>query len=124
LLTTVDDPDLLVRSSAANVLVQHREHAAQVISALLGLAQDKAPRVRETALFALEEIVRFVPPRSPEAQAVAQAAIAALDDPSPAVRLEACRALYVFVQGQKADPRWPGWRARERAITASVPWGS
>jgi hypothetical protein len=37
-------------------LSRHRDHAARVVSALLGLTKDVAPQVRETALVALEEI--------------------------------------------------------------------
>ena len=101
LLTTVNDADVQVRCSAARGLSRHREHAAQVVTTLLRLTKDKAPRARETALSALET---FAARGSPEAQAVIQAAISALDDPKPAVRLEAGRALYVLGQGSRGVP--------------------
>jgi HEAT repeat protein len=101
LLATVDDADLQIRCSAALSLSQHREHAAQVVTALLSLTKDKAPLARETALFAMENVAAR---GSAEAQAVIQAAISALDDPKPAVRLEAGRALYVLGQGSKGVP--------------------
>lgn len=100
LLMAVNDPDSQVRSSAALALSQHREHAAHV-SALLALTKDKVPRVRETALLALEN---FVVRGSPASQAIAQTAVAALDDPSPDVRLEAGRTLYMLGQGSRAVP--------------------
>jgi hypothetical protein len=50
LLTTINDPDEQVRSYAALALSRHCDHAAQVVSALLGLSKDVAPQVRETAL--------------------------------------------------------------------------
>ncbi len=101
LLATVNDPDAQVRSRAAVALSQHREHSTQVVAALIGLMKDQVPQVRETALVALEKIVT---PGSPEASAVVQAVISALDDPKPAVRLEAGRALYVLGQGSRAVP--------------------
>jgi HEAT repeat protein len=82
-------------------LSQHREHAAQVVTALLSLMKDKAPLARETALNAMENVAAR---GSAEAQAVIQAAISALDDRKPAVRLEAGRALYVLGQGSKGVP--------------------
>jgi hypothetical protein len=90
-----------VRSSAALALSRHRNQAAQVVSALVGLTKDVAPQVRETALVALERIIAR---GSPEAQAVIQAVVALLDDPKPAVRLEAGRALYVLGQGRRGVP--------------------
>ena len=101
LLAALHDPDSPVRAAAANSLGIYREHAPEVVTALLGLAKDKAPRVRETALFALE---RLVARGSPEAQSFTQAAVAALEDPSPDVRLEAGRALYVLGTGRLAVP--------------------
>jgi HEAT repeat protein len=101
LLATVDDADVQIRCVAAHGLSRHREHAAEVLTVLLSLTKDKVPRARETALFALEN---FAVRGSPEAQAVIQVAVSALDDPDPAVRLEAGRALYVLGQGSKGVP--------------------
>ena len=86
LLGAIDDPDAFVRSSAAMALMRRRDHVAQVVSLLIGLTKDKDPRVRLTALFALEQFPVRV---SPEADAITEVAVAALNDPKPAVRLEA-----------------------------------
>ena len=118
LLATVNDPDAQVRSRAAVALSQHREHTAQVVAALLGLMKDQAPQVRETALVALEKIVT---PGSHEASAVVQAVISALDDPKPAVRLEAGRAYSYWARGVGPCPLWPDWCAKRGAITVLVP---
>ena len=101
LLSAVNDSDPQVRSLAVNVLARYREHAAEIVSAVVGLTRDADPRVREQTLFTLEGLVKR---GSPEAQTVIQAAVTALDDPKPAVRLEAGRALYVLGQGSRAVP--------------------
>ncbi len=80
-------------------LARRRDHGAEVVSLLTGLVHDKDVRVRQTALFALEQL----PVRgSPHADAIIEAAVGALDDRKPEVRLEAGRALYVFGQAQRS----------------------
>ena len=101
LLAAINDPDAQVRARAALALSGNGEHTAQVVAALVGLVKDQSASVRETALFSLERIVK---PGSAEAQAAIQTIVAALDDPKPAVRLEAARALYVLGQGRRAVP--------------------
>jgi HEAT repeat protein len=101
LVAALDDPDAIVRSSAAMALTRRRDHAAEVVSLVLGLMKDKHPRVRERALFALES---FRPRGSTEVDAIVAAAILALDDPNPEVRLEAGRALHVFGQDLRSVP--------------------
>ncbi len=101
LLGAIDDPDAFVRSSAAMALTQRRDHAGEVLPLLSGLTKDKDPHVRVAALFAME---RFPVRGSPEADPLVAAAVAALEDPKPQVRLEAGRALYVFGQGRRSLP--------------------
>jgi HEAT repeat protein len=101
ILATVHDPDAQVRARAAVALSGHGEHADRVVATLLALLDDEAPWVRESVLVALE---RIVTPGSPGAPSVIHAVIPALNDPKPAVRLEAVRALYVLGQGTRAVP--------------------
>jgi HEAT repeat protein len=101
LVAATNDPDAIVRSSAGMVLTQCRDHAVQVVSLLIGLTHDKDAGVRKRSLFALESFRGRVPA---EGDAIITAAVAALDDPKPDVRLEAGRALYVFGQGQMSVP--------------------
>ena len=99
LLATINDPEPRVRARAAVGLGSHPEHTAEVVSTLIALLQDQALEVRESALVALE---RMITAGSPERAVVAEAVVSALDDPKPAVRLEAARALHVFGQGKLA----------------------
>jgi HEAT repeat protein len=99
LTVLVKDDDPHVRASAAHALTGHRAHSAEVLALLLGLLQDESSRVRQGALFAIEQLVT---PRSPEVATVIPALVTALDDPSAAVRLEAARALYVIGRGELA----------------------
>jgi HEAT repeat protein len=101
ILATVHDPDPQVRARAAVALSGHGEHPGQVVATLLALLDEGVPWVRESVLVALEKIVT---PGSPKAPSVIQAVISALNDPKPAVRLEAGRALYVLGQGTRAVP--------------------
>jgi HEAT repeat protein len=93
LLQAVKDPDPMVRAQAATALAGRRDHYGEVVSILRGLMKDPAPRVREVTIFRLES---FVKPDAPDVATLLPDLVAALDDPSPAVRLEACRAFYVY----------------------------
>jgi HEAT repeat protein len=101
LLAAVNDTDAQVRSRAAIALGQYREHTDRVLGVLVGLMKDHVPKVRESVLVALERIVAR---GSAEVRAILPALIAALDDPKPAVRIEACRALYMLGEGKRAVP--------------------
>jgi HEAT repeat protein len=101
LLAAAKDPDPLVRGAAVIALRGRPDHFAEVFAILWGLMKDPDPRVREAAIFHLET---FVKPGSPEATSLLPDLIAALDDPKPAVRLEACRALYVYGRLPRAVP--------------------
>src|SRR5689334_17946383 len=101
LLAAAKDPDAMVRCAAAIALRDRRDHFAEVLAILRGLMKDPDPRVREAAIFHLET---FVKPGAPEVATLLPDLIAALDDPRPAVRLEACRALYVYGQLPRAVP--------------------
>jgi HEAT repeat protein len=102
LLDAAKDPDPLIRARAAQALGGRRDHFAEVFPILRGLVKDPDPHVRETAIFTLE---RFVQHNSPEAATLVPDLVAALDDPMPAVRLEACRALLVYGRLKKESPR-------------------
>jgi HEAT repeat protein len=101
LLAAAKDPDPLVRGAAVVALRDRRDHFAEVLAIFRGLMKDPDPRVREAAIFHLET---FVKRGSPEMSTLLPDLIAALDDPKPAVRLEACRALYVYGQLPRAVP--------------------
>lgn len=101
LLAAAKDPDPLVRDTAAMALRDRRDHYAEVFAILRGLMNDPDARVRGDAIFHLET---FVKPGSPEATTILPDLISALDDPNPTVRLEACRALYVYGQLPRAVP--------------------
>jgi HEAT repeat protein len=101
LLAAVNDTDAQVRSRAAIALGQYREHTDQVLGVLVGLMKDQVSKVRESVLVALERIVAR---GSAEVRVIMPTLIAALDDPKPAVRLEAARALYVLGEGKRALP--------------------
>ena len=100
-LAAAKDPDPTIRAAAVTALQKRRDHFAEVLPILLGLMKDPDPRVREAAIFHLES---FVARGSPEVSILIPELVAALDDPKPAVRLEACRALYVFGQLPRAVP--------------------
>jgi HEAT repeat protein len=93
LLAAAKDPDPMIRASAASALSGRRDHFAEVLSVLRALMNDPSPRVRESTIVMLE---RFVKPGSPEVSTLIPELVAALDDPKPAVRIEACRALYTY----------------------------
>jgi HEAT repeat protein len=101
MLAAAKDSDPWVRASAARALGGRRDHFAEVVATLQGLMKDPSPRVRECAILELES---FVKPGSSEVLSLIPDVLAALDDPKPAVRLEACRALYVYKRLQ-ADSR-------------------
>ena len=94
LLAAAKDPDSLIRASAATALRGRRDHFAEVLPILRGLMKDSSPDVRVAAMIGLEI---FVKPGEPEWPALVADFIAALDDPNPAVRMEACRSLRVRV---------------------------
>ena len=102
LLAAASDPDPMVRASAATALRGRSDHYDEVFPILRKQMRDSSPRVRESAIFVLES---FVKPGSPEASTLIPAPLAALEDPKPAVRLEACRALYVYGRLQAESGR-------------------
>jgi HEAT repeat protein len=102
ILAAAKDSDPIVRASAARALGGQPEHIEQVLPILRTLMKDPHPYVRECAILELES---FVKPGSPEAPALISEFVAALDDPKPAVRLEAARALYIFGRMQAESKR-------------------
>ena len=98
LLAAAKDKDPMIRAAAANALRFRRNRFAEVFAVLRGLMKDPAPSVREAAILHLEA---FVKPGSPEMSALLPDLAAALEDPRPSVRLEACRAFLVFGRLQK-----------------------
>ncbi len=101
LVAAAKDADPLVRCAAVIALRDRRDHLAEVFTILRGLMKDSDSRVREAAIFHLET---FVKPGSPEVTTLLPDLVAALDDPRPAVRLEAGRALYVYGELSRAVP--------------------
>jgi HEAT repeat protein len=101
LLAAAKDKDPMIRAAAVTALQGRRDHFAEVLAILRGLVKDPDPRVREAAIFHLET---FVKPGSPEVVTLLPDLLATLEDPKPAVRLEACRALYVYGQLPRAVP--------------------
>ncbi len=101
LLAVAKDADPRVRFQAATALCGRPDHSAEVLPMLKDLMKDTAPQVRERAIFSLESLVK---PGTPEAATLLPDLVAALDDPNPSVRLEACRALDVYGRLQ-ADSR-------------------
>ncbi len=101
LLQVVKDPDPMVRAQATTALGGRRDHYGEVVAILRGFMKDPDPRVREVTIFRLES---FVKPDAPEVSTLLPDLTAALDDPSPAVRLEACRAFYVYGRLPQAVP--------------------
>ena len=93
LLVAARDPDPWVRASAVRGIGSRRNHFAEVFPIVRGLLKDESPRVRECAILALETLVR---PGSSEASTLIPELLAALDDATPTVRLEACRAFFVL----------------------------
>jgi HEAT repeats len=93
LLAAAKDPDPVVRAAAASALSGRRDHFVEVLAVLRGLMKDPNPQVREGTIVMLE---RFVTPDAPEVSILIPELVAALEDPKPAVRLEACRALYAY----------------------------
>ena len=102
LLAAAKDRDPMIRAAAANALRFRRDRFAEVFAVLRGLMKDPAPSVREAAILHLES---FVKPGSPEMSALLPDLAAALEDPRPAVRLEACRAFLVYGRLQKESRR-------------------
>lgn len=101
LLQAVKDPDPMIRAQATTALWGRRDHYGEVVAILRGLMKDPDAQVREVTIFRLES---FVKPDAPEASTLLPDLVAALDDPSPAVRLEACRAFYVYGRLPQAVP--------------------
>jgi HEAT repeats len=101
LLQALKDPDPMIRAQATTALWGRRDHYGEVVAILRGLMKDPDPKVREVTIFRLES---FVKPDAPEVSTLLPDLVAALDDPSPAVRLEACRAFYVYGRLPQAVP--------------------
>jgi len=93
LLAAAKDTDPMVRAQAAMALRGRPDHFAEVLPILRDMLKDSSPKVREHAILSLE---LFVKPGSPESLTLLPNLVAALDDPNTAVRLEACRALFVY----------------------------
>ena len=91
----------MIRAEAITALRERKDHFAEVFAIFRSLMKDPAPIVRERAIFHLES---FIKPGTPEESTLLPEVAAALDDASPAVRLEACRALYVYGQLPRAVP--------------------
>ncbi len=88
LLEAVKDADPMIRAQAITALRERKDHFAEVFAIFRSLMKDPAPIVRERAIFHLES---FIKPGTPEESTLLPEVAAALDDASPAVRLEACR---------------------------------
>lgn len=93
LLAAAKDLDPVVRASAARALAGRPDRYPEVLAVLRGLMNDPSPRVRECAIYTLE---LFMKPGSRDVSDVVPEIVAALEDPKPAVRLEAARALHWY----------------------------
>ena len=106
-LAAAEDSDPLSGSSRcrARALEAFPDRLSEVLPILRRLMKDPSPQVRECAIL---EIESFVKRGSPEVPTLVTELIAALDDPKPPVRLEACRALCVYrvlqAQSQRVVP--------------------
>lgn len=93
LLAAAKDADPFVRAQVTAALRGRPDHFAEVLSTLRTLMKDPDAWVRTAAILNLET---FVKPGTAEVSAILPDLLDALEDPKPAVRLEACRALHVF----------------------------